>query len=281
MTDDKHNHVDQELSRVYREGAWPEPGRQIDEAILGASRRAARARRSASLAWRWGPRFALAATVVLTFTLVLRVYQEQPEVVSPPVSAKPPTPSARGPAAPAAPQAKTESAAAPEKKALAAKTESERASEKQAREFEKRLERSMQLRYQITPAQPDSAAGAAKGFASEASRADRVQQLQRSPRAPESAPPRQPEIEGQPMRSAPLRVQEAPAPIFTQTTPASGANVVSGLVSGRAAAPERSPLTWIEDIRKLKSQGKTEEAGRELAEFRKRYPEYPLPDDLR
>ena len=28
---------DQALSRLYREGAWPEPSRQIDQAILAAS----------------------------------------------------------------------------------------------------------------------------------------------------------------------------------------------------------------------------------------------------
>jgi hypothetical protein len=45
--------------------------------------------------------------------------------------------------------------------------------------------------------------------------------------------------------------------------------------------PSRPPQAWIEDIRKLKAEGKAEEASRELAEFRTRYADYVLPEDLR
>src|SRR5438552_3432254 len=46
-------------------------------------------------------------------------------------------------------------------------------------------------------------------------------------------------------------------------------------------AKERAPEKWLADIRKLKTDGKATEAERELAEFKKRYPDYILPDDLR
>ncbi len=256
---DKSDHEDHQLSRIYREGAWPEPKRQIDEAILAASRRAARARREASLVWRWAPRFALAATVVLTSTLVLRVYQEQPETVSPPAREVRPAPRVRQPVAPV-PEAKPESAPAPKEQAPGtANPRSE----------------SMLLRYQSNPTRPDVAADAAKGFASEATRADRA--LQQSPRAPESAPPREPQPE--PIR-APRR--ESPSTLSAPGVLAPVTNVISGIAAGRTAdALERSPQTWLEDIRRLKAQGRNEEAARELAEFRKRHPEYPLPEDLR
>ena len=52
-----------------------------------------------------------------------------------------------------------------------------------------------------------------------------------------------------------------------------------GTVSAKPA--ERSPQSWIDDIRKLLGEGKSEEAGREIAEFKKRYPDYDLPADLR
>ncbi|HMH17601.1 MAG TPA: hypothetical protein VK572_05575 [Burkholderiales bacterium] len=60
------------------------------------------------------------------------------------------------------------------------------------------------------------------------------------------------------------------------------ADAVSGIAS-RIAAPEaeRTPEKWLEDIRQLRAQGKTAEAERELAEFRKRYPDYRLPEDFR
>ena len=61
----------------------------------------------------------------------------------------------------------------------------------------------------------------------------------------------------------------------------------AGVISapaGRVAvseAKERTPEKWLEDIRKLRTEGKATEAERELAEFRKRYPDYILPEDLR
>jgi hypothetical protein len=42
----------------------------------------------------------------------------------------------------------------------------------------------------------------------------------------------------------------------------------------------RTPEEWLEALRRLKAQGRTDEFVRELAEFRKRYPDYKLPDDL-
>jgi hypothetical protein len=47
-----------------------------------------------------------------------------------------------------------------------------------------------------------------------------------------------------------------------------------------APAPSRSPAEWIEEIRRLKAQGRDADAAAELAEFRRHHPEYPLPADL-
>jgi hypothetical protein len=38
---------------------------------------------------------------------------------------------------------------------------------------------------------------------------------------------------------------------------------------------------WLEEVRALRRQGREEEAMRRLAEFRKAYPGYLLPEDLR
>ena len=46
-------------------------------------------------------------------------------------------------------------------------------------------------------------------------------------------------------------------------------------------AAERTPQSWIEDIRKLVADGKLEQADREIADFKKRYPDFALPNDLR
>lgn len=47
------------------------------------------------------------------------------------------------------------------------------------------------------------------------------------------------------------------------------------------AALARTPEQWLEEVRLLKKQGKEKEAAGALAEFRKAYPDYRLPEDLR
>lgn len=252
-----------ELSHIYRETGWPEPSRQIDEAILAASRRAARAQ--SSFARRWFPPFALAATVLLTFTLVLRVYEEQPETGSRSILEKRTAPSATQPASP--PAAENATSAPEAKPAPPART---------------------------APASAGSSpAVALKKEAADAARGNRSRELEESLRARyQSTPPleRQPESPPEPI-AAPLRAEKSPLPQPAQAAPAASAGILSGGAAGEGAtgaisirrtdAPERSPQTWLEDIRRLKVLGRAEEAGRELAEFRKRYPDYALPDDLR
>ena len=221
MTDRREH----ELSRAYREGAWPESRRQIDEAIL----RAARARRS--FARRWALPVALAAAAALAFTLS----EKTPEYRMFSLLSRDlrPAPAVRQPPVPTAPEPKTEFAPA---------------LGREAPELAIRRSEGEPLRLQGGRALPDTAAGAAR--ASEAARAERAQELPPSPRTPE---------------------------------PASAAPVASTGVQSdiRSAALGRSPQAWLEDIRKLKAESKAEEAEREFAEFRKRYPEYPLPEDLR
>ena len=62
-----------------------------------------------------------------------------------------------------------------------------------------------------------------------------------------------------------------------------GAGAVGALTSSVAVsdAKERTPEKWLADIRKLKTEGKAIEAERDLVEFKKRYPDYILPEDLR
>jgi hypothetical protein len=62
-----------------------------------------------------------------------------------------------------------------------------------------------------------------------------------------------------------------------------GAGAVGALTSPVAVsdARERTPEKWLADIRKLKTEGKAIEAERDLVEFKKRYPDYILPEDLR
>jgi hypothetical protein len=86
-------------------------------------------------------------------------------------------------------------------------------------------------------------------------------------------------------RQAPAAAAPAPGTNIPRESASAlqGAGTASGVASRLAApeAKERSAEKWIEDIRKLKTESKAAEAERELAEFRKRYPDYRLPEDLR
>ncbi len=302
---ESREYKDQRLSRVYREGAWPEPSRQIDQAILAASRRAAREQ---PFVKRWAPSFAIAATVVLTSALVLKVVREQPEAVSPTLPEKVAAPGAQQ--APLAAEAKTaETKAAPAQAPQTATTPSGFSQTMDAGEAERldRLQRDLALRRSAPPNESpapapnfvpaEKPAVALKKEAPEANRAGDAL-LQRRPdiqtlRARESPPPPR---EQRPA-TAPVSVFGAPPPAALAPTPtpasppapaaatAPAAAATSGAVaSALSAAPkaaERSPQAWIEDIRKLMAAGKSEEAGGELAEFKKRYPDYTLPEDLR
>ncbi len=68
---------------------------------------------------------------------------------------------------------------------------------------------------------------------------------------------------------APLQ-KAAPAPAAAPARP--------GVAKGEVLTPAQA---WIEEIRELRRQGREDEATRRLAEFRKAYPGYALPEDLR
>jgi len=275
---------DEELSHIYRDAEGPRPPQRVDDNILAASQRvASTVRRPAAFGFsrRWGTPVALAATVLVTFTLALMVFERQsgldaiapkapgavrPAKVSPaeatrasPAEPKRVEAAGKSPpveiqhAAPAAPIAQT---AAPLDRAKQRTVETALSGERRATGRPARV-----------PAIPPG-----------------VEILRKSEEA-KPLPDAQRVFEAQ----QPIRPAQAPA-----AAPAPGANTlresasaVQGTVSdlgSRVAvseAKERTPEKWLADIRKLKTDGKATEAERELAEFKKRYPDYILPEDLR
>jgi len=317
---------DHALSRIYREGAWPEPSRQIDQAILAASRRSARDRHP--LLWRWAPPFAVAATVVLTSAIVLKAYREQPETVAPGAMeyarAKQSAPEPKAEAKPAPP---TAPAPAPQ----TVTTPQGFTSTMDAGEAA-RLERAQQdIGFKdVTPPvanqAPAKAAPAAKAPPAlkkeEPARADALQPQRRAdaPQTPAAGgmlsvfgaqtPTATPPAPTPPAATQASRAVGKPATPFTQNAPQAappapaGAPpqgqappavpaealksrpeptqaVIPGVGTVAAQVETRSPQAWLDDIRKLVKEGKSEEAGQEIARFKKRYPDYALPEDLR
>jgi hypothetical protein len=308
---DNNDPRDHLLSRLYREGAWPEPSRQIDQAILAASRRASRERHP--LLWRWAPSFAVAATVVLTSAIVLKAYREQPAVVEPPVSEKAVEMRAKQPA--------------PESKAMEAKPVQPPAAEAQAvttppQGFSstmdaaeaarlERAQRDMNLK-DVQPtgapplARPASAAKAPPALKKETAEPPPAANLERRADSPQTlnapvsvfgaAPPAPARAQAaraavaKPAQTATQNPQSAPQaapPAEAAPAPAAEGDTLSkSAVGALTVAPaaktaERSPQTWLEDIRKLVKEGRLQEADAEMVRFKKRYPDYVLPEDLR
>jgi len=304
---------DSELSHIYKEGGWPEPRRQIDQAILAASRRAAR--REHSFVRRWSPGFALAATVVLSVTLLFRMSEEKPDdtLYSLPI------PDQR--AAPVAGESRSVEERKPDAAAKPPPTSKPRATPQPARAVgsvaarksvpaSKPAARAPAPPRPITPAakpapverpapaaratpvpQAAPAASALKKEASETVRADRLEPVPEPRSQSQSAPEAAPTRESRPKASAPLpSVPPRTVEPFAQPAAPAAAGAASGAPEAsdtaaeiviRRSGLERSPQAWIEAIRELKTEGRIDEAGRELADFRKRYPDYALPEDFR
>ena len=102
----------------------------------------------------------------------------------------------------------------------------------------------------------------------------------RSPESPESSPPLRPSRRPLRLHSR-LRsdavggIREAPTSRGRRC--GRGPRSASGAVSGFATA---SPEQWLQGIADLKRQGRHDEADKQLAEFRKRYPDYRIPEAI-
>lgn len=282
---------DEELSRIYRDAEAPQPPQRVDDNILAASRRVAGVRprpAGAGFARRWGTPVALAAAVVVTFTLTLVAFEQRsgPDIVvsEAPIADRPPKafpaepkltdrlerpppaelqPIAPAPATPPvaarrdSPAQRATGSAAPGAPPVAGRPA-----------FVPEIPRTSEVLRKREEARPaPAAAPAANSHSSERAVSGQrapVPEAQRGPEVPQQAEP-----------------GAAVGGLRESTVLRSG---VTGGMSGSLAAPEakeRTPEKWIEDIRSLKTQGKTAEVERELAEFRKRYPDYRLPEDLR
>ena len=291
---------DEELSRIYRDAEGPRPPQRVDDNILAASQRVAGlARRPGGIGFarRWGVPVALAATVLVTSTLALVVYERQSSVDA----TAPQVPRAGRPAK--ASPAEPKRAAQPEKSPPAelprvapqpappvpqAAVPLDRAKQRTVEtafsgkgpatgrsERVPEVPRGFEILRKSEEVKPAPVAPAPGASVSPADLpgANQAAPLQDAPRAPEirqQAPP----VAGLASRAGSLR----------ESGSTLQGSSVAAVVGNRVAVPgaaERAPEKWLEDIRKLKTEGKATEAERELAEFRKRYPDYRLPEDLR
>ena len=302
---------DPRLDATYRDAATEEPPPASDERIRAAARRAvaagpqsleSRARAEAQRSWiaRWRVPMSIAASVVVAVTLSYMVQDEA--VQKAPIDGLPRSASPQAVAVAPAEETKAPvPAAAPTPDPALA----ERAANVEAARADAAAAQSANLHQRATAEPPPPApAPAAKALG----RADGptangmlAKETERRQAANDAAPPASPP----PARVAPAEMQAAPAAAAPAPPPAAAPMAKPAPARGlaepvgrdRAFADRpgrmereaasvsaeqkvRTPEEWLEELRRLKASGRTDEFAKELAEFRKRFPDYKLPADL-
>jgi len=250
-------HEDPRVSAGYQALGRENPPEALDAAILAASRRAVGAGPRRNRLRRWALPVSIAAVVVLTMSIVVRIQLERPDLET--ATPVPVTPQVlEDKATQRAVENEADAALAKRKERPAAKPKSE------ARE---RLGRGRQAT--PAPASPAPAAAPAPRFVQE----------------PPAAPTPSPAESGAPSA---LGAASAPADRAAAQAPGAGRAASGAALEARAKASaeaagkrDESPRAWLERIARLRREGQVKEADESLAAFRKRYPDYEIPKELR
>ena len=270
---------DDRVSKRYRELQREEPPRHVDDAILAASRRAVHTRPAPLVVpsgrQRWYFPLAAAAIIVLAVAVTVHMEREQPaeEMVSsntisapagaPEADSAPAINETPPPAKPAAP------ARAPSSSARGFGMRDQASSEERARrEASQPSEVPPRLDLQAPPAPAE---------------------LQKSMDIAATPPPaardemaRQSAAGALSSRVESTQPQAAPAPQAKAAAPRVQAVIAenTGAAPKLAVSSMQSPEQWLQGIADLRSQRWHDEADRQLAEFRKRYPDYRIPEPM-
>jgi hypothetical protein len=271
--------LEQKVTAAYRELGAEEPPRALDEAILAASRRQAKP-------WtqRWAVPLSLAAVVVLSVTVTLRIQHEAPELPS----TAPPTEVAAAKEAqeqPAALKLKPESQLKSRAK-LAEKTEERRAEPKafadaapaagpESRASRNDVARIEEARREMARSADSAAGSSALGRVEDRTARD-AEAAARAPQAgalfakrPESAPAPKPAAAPPPAAATASAPAQPQPKLAERAAPAQVAKLAG-------ETPERE----FERIAQLRAEGKHDEADKAFLEFRKRYPEFRITEEM-
>jgi hypothetical protein len=234
---------DPKVSRRYRELGAEEPSRELDQAILSAAHRAAD-RPHAPLVTPAGRHrwyFAFGAAAILVLAVAVTVQVERQRPDPEAIPASP---------APARSDQAEAFAYRQDQQKQAAQAEPPKPLSDAARKPDRRVPSAPAPAPSVTPESADRAASRNEAARSEAD-------------TPARAVTRSAEVE------------RAPAP---QAAPLPQAGALEGRVASSALAP--SPERLLERIAELRKEGRHDEADKALAEFRQRYPDYRISEEM-
>ena len=263
MTDER----DPKVSTAYRDLGAQEPPRALDDAILAAARRDAGARPAALTAragrQRWYAPLATAAVLVLAVATTLNMQLERPGIESP---ARQEAPAAAKPSSTVADaQPKKEVEVKPDAVAeLRAKDAAKPQPGDEGRNVQQKFKEQSAPVVATAPAVPEP-----KPFGAD--------------QAAGAASPRSDEALG--------AASSATGKLARQAEERSTRDLAAGARAPQAVRPAAAPLREgfaaltpeqeLERIAELRAQGRHDDADKALAEFRKRYPDYRIPEPLR
>lgn len=251
--------IDKDLSQRYRASASEEPPEQLDAAILAAAKRAVasqpRSAEAPRLLRRWYVPASLAAVVMLSVIVTLRIEREQPELALPeaapvarekeqkPVQQVPPALEPRT-VLPAEVVLRAAPKSAPAQSATQPPAPGFAVDPKARRDA-------------APPAAARETIAGDSGLARDAAPAQQASAEAASGRIAENAADRSAGAGAR--REA--RAMSAPSPAAPQTA-----------LAKRELAPEE----WLERIADMRKQGRDKEADEQFAEFKRRFPEFRI-----
>ena len=258
---------DDKLREAYGALARVEPGAALDAAILAASRRALA---KPSGARRWAAPVSIAAVLVLAFGVTLHMQEEKPGVESPGAYAPPPQDAAQ-PAPPKTVEAAPEPRAQPQR---VARPQPQKKSALPAAKPDVAKDIAVpapQAKLQAAPAQAQVFEDDSRQRRDEARVESEEKQkenlLQKQAKVAEAPP-----APAAPAAAAPSRMKRE---AFAASSAAS-----AGAVSAQAQAAVDEPTRELEAIAKLRAEGRSEEADKALAEFRRKRPDYRISEPM-
>jgi hypothetical protein len=274
---------DPRLDLLYRDAPREMPPPHLDAAILAAARRGVGARpRALSALRRWRVPVSIAAVVVVSMSLVTLVKEEEGygpflRDVRPPAQA----PAARTAESPEQPAESAKALEARQRAAVSAREEFTLRSDEAAVTAEAKLHRpAEQARSGGAPA-----AGPDTGAASPAAVSGVLSyQLQDSPARAEADAARRaaPSVgtRGSAADSAPRAAVPQPKPVGDGRRMQADQTIAMKRPPVWQGLEQEPPQKWLERLAELKRQGRTGETNELLAEFKRRFPDHPLPSGL-
>lgn len=268
-----------ELSHLYRDVSQAEPPEHLDAAILAQAHRAVGARPGAPRKRRWVMPLSMVASVFVAVMIGLQLPEllKEPAVrqmatqdrVDVPVpdraAAAKPAPQERKPAP--APITPAETSAAPAPAVPRGAVPVQRFAPEMKAEAKVAPAAAASVAAPVVPEKPVAAregAGERPAFESESTRVAKRKK----------SDVRMEDTAGE--RFAPAAPAAAPAPMAEAISEPVQAAPVPQAVGAASVSPE----DWLTRIKRLKQEGRLDDAARELAGFRKRYPDYPVPREL-